>query len=92
MKPYIICSRDPLKHPIGYAGMQMDMPVECRAKAMLKGDRTESGTGLPGCGTAACNTCCIAKQPFYLVQKNARQRHHRLWSDPPGRTLAKAPC
>ena len=32
MKPYVTCSRDPLKHPIGHAGMQMHMPVKCRAK------------------------------------------------------------
>ena len=53
--------RDPLKHPIGHTGMQIGMPVDRRAKAMLKGDRTESGTGLPGCGTDGCNTCCITK-------------------------------
>ena len=78
MKPKIICSRDPLKHPVGYTSMQMHMPVERRAKPVLERDRTKPGTGLPGCGSDACNTCCIAKQPFDLVQKNARQRRHRL--------------
>ena len=48
MKPYIICSRDPLKHPVGYTSMQMHMPVERRAKPVLKRDRAKPGTGLPG--------------------------------------------
>ncbi len=79
MKPYIICSHNLLKHPVGYTSMQMHMPVERRAKPVLKRDRAKPGTGLPG-GAAACrNACRVAKQPFDLVQKNARQRRHRLW-------------
>jgi hypothetical protein len=68
MKPYIICSRDPLKHPIGYTGMQMHVPVECRAKPMLKRDRAKPGTGLPGTAAAYRNARRVAKQPFGLRQ------------------------
>ena len=77
MKPDVTCSRDPLKHPIGYTGMQMHMPIERRAKPMLKRDGAKPGTGLPGTAAAYRNARRVAKQPFNLVQKNARQRRHR---------------
>ena len=45
---------------------------------MLKRDRAKPGTGLPGTAAAYRNARRVAKQLFDLVQKNARQRRHRL--------------
>ena len=61
MKPYIICSRNLLKHPVGYTSMQMHMPVKRRAKPMLERDCTKPRTGLTGCGPATGNAHRVTK-------------------------------
>ena len=55
MKREVASNRNPPKHPIGHAGMQMDMLVECRAKPVLEGDRSKPGTGMPGDAAARRN-------------------------------------
>ena len=71
MKPYIICSRNLLKHPVGYTSMQMHMPVKRRAKPMLERDCTKPRTGLTGCGPYAR---AAEKSPLFRSMARYRDR------------------
>lgn len=47
MKPYVICCRDPPKHPIGYAGMRMNMPVERNSLTLRVAMKSSNCTTTP---------------------------------------------
>jgi len=74
---YVI-RRVTVKHAVGDAQMQMDMPIECRAETVQEGDGTDAGRVASGPVRCRCHACRLAHEPFHLAHEDLREGGHGL--------------
>ena len=79
MKRHAVAIGGPLEHSVGHAGMQMHMLVECRAKPVLKRDRTQPRAGLSRRVTISWLIRRMTEQPFDLLAAGLRMLSESEW-------------